>query len=108
MEITDKSSRDKAHAGAIKGNLHGGGRPGVVFDDAQCDLPVLTGDGDDGIHMIIETLYFLHERLRNDLKLKEKQLQILHGGMSDVEQQEIVEAFGKPEESVRILICSVE
>ena len=30
----------------------------------------------------------------------------LHGGMSDVEQQAIVEAFGKPEEAVRILICS--
>jgi len=54
----------------------------------------------------IETLHFLHGRLLQDLKLKEKQLQILHGGMSDVEQQEIVEAFGKPEEAVRILICS--
>jgi len=54
----------------------------------------------------IETLHFLHERLRLDLKLKEKQLQILHGGMSDTEQQEIVEAFGKSEEAVRILICS--
>jgi len=54
----------------------------------------------------IETLHFLHARLLQDLKLKEKQLQILHGGMSDREQQEIVEAFGKPEEAVRILICS--
>jgi len=54
----------------------------------------------------IETLHFLHVRRLQDLKLKEKQLQILHGGMSDVEQQEIVEAFGKPEEPVRILICS--
>jgi superfamily II DNA/RNA helicase len=54
----------------------------------------------------IETLHFLHARLLQDLRLKEKQLQILHGGMSDVEQQEIVEAFGKPEEAVRILICS--
>ncbi len=54
----------------------------------------------------IETLHFLHEHLRQDLRLKERQLQILHGGMSDVEQQAIVEAFGKPEEPVRILICS--
>ena len=54
----------------------------------------------------IESLHFLHAHLLKDLKLKEKQLQILHGGMSDVEQQEIVEAFGKPEEPVRILICS--
>ena len=54
----------------------------------------------------IETLHFLRARLLEDLKLKEKQLQILHGGLSDVEQQEIVEAFGKSEEPVRILICS--
>jgi len=54
----------------------------------------------------IETLHFLYDHLRHDLKLKEKQLQIFHGGMSDTEQTRIVEAFGKPEEPVRILICS--
>jgi len=54
----------------------------------------------------IETLHFLHDRLLQDMKLKEKQVQTLHGGMSDIEQQGIVEAFGKPEEPVRILICS--
>ncbi len=54
----------------------------------------------------IETLNFLRDGLLRDLGMKEAQIRILHGGMSDVEQQEIVEAFGKPEEAVRILICS--
>lgn len=66
----------------------------------------------------IETLHFLAEQLSKDLKLKgqedqnsEKglkgiQLAIMHGSMSDVELQEIVEAFGKPESSLRILLCS--
>lgn len=54
----------------------------------------------------IETLKFLEEQLTVDLKLKESQITQLHGGMSDIEQQEIVEAFGKPETPLRVLLCS--
>ncbi|ABK43866.1 helicase domain protein [Magnetococcus marinus MC-1] len=54
----------------------------------------------------IETLKFLAEHLPRDLKLKDKQVEILHGSMSDVEQQQVVEAFGKDEEPVRLLIAS--
>lgn len=54
----------------------------------------------------IETLKFLEVQLSDDLKLKEKQITQLHGGMSDIEQQEIVEAFGKPETPLRVLLCS--
>jgi superfamily II DNA or RNA helicase len=54
----------------------------------------------------IETLNWLEGQLMGDLKLKEDAVQILHGGMSDIEQQEIVEAFGKPESTLRVLLCS--
>lgn len=54
----------------------------------------------------IETLSWLHKQLREDLKLKDEAIRILHGGMSDIEQQEIVEAFGKPESKLRVLLCS--
>ncbi len=54
----------------------------------------------------IETLKFLEEQLSADLKLKDNQITQLHGGMSDIEQQEIVEAFGKPETPLRVLLCS--
>ncbi|MEE4359124.1 MAG: DEAD/DEAH box helicase [Desulfococcaceae bacterium] len=54
----------------------------------------------------IETLKFLHEHLSADLKLKDKQVEILHGGMSDIEQQRVVEEFGKEEAPVRLLIAS--
>ncbi|HEY9135111.1 MAG TPA: DEAD/DEAH box helicase [Pseudomonadales bacterium] len=54
----------------------------------------------------IETLKFLEEQLSIDLKLKENQITQLHGGMSDIEQQQIVEDFGKPETPLRILLCS--
>ena len=54
----------------------------------------------------IETLKFLHENLTTDLKLKDKQVAILHGGLADVDQQRIVEDFGKEEAPVRLLIAS--
>lgn len=54
----------------------------------------------------IETLKLLEEQLTTDLKLKEDQITQLHGGMSDIEQQEIVENFGKPETPLRVLLCS--
>jgi SNF2 family DNA or RNA helicase len=54
----------------------------------------------------IETLRWLQEQLGQDLKLKEKQMQLLHGGMSDTEQQEIVDRFGRLDDPVRLLLCS--
>lgn len=67
----------------------------------------------------IETLNFLLGHLSDDLKLKQPgnegdikkdlknaQIAIMQGSMSDVEQQEIVEQFGKPESKLRVLLCS--
>ncbi|MFH1621631.1 MAG: DEAD/DEAH box helicase [Candidatus Omnitrophota bacterium] len=54
----------------------------------------------------IETLKKLQKQLVMDLKLQQNQIIILHGGLSDIDQQEIVENFGKEESSVRILIAS--
>jgi superfamily II DNA or RNA helicase len=54
----------------------------------------------------IETLHFLERHLPSALKLKDKQVAILHGSMPDVEQQKIVEDFGKEEAPVRLLIAS--
>ncbi len=54
----------------------------------------------------IETLRWLRERLSEDLKLRRDQLEILHGGMSDVDQQRVVEDFGNAARPVRLLLCS--
>ena len=54
----------------------------------------------------IATLHWLEERLADDLDLDATQIEILHGGMSDVEQQRIVEDFGNTQRPVRLLICS--
>ncbi|HPQ95434.1 MAG: SWF/SNF helicase family protein [Thiothrix sp.] len=59
----------------------------------------------------IETLHYLLKNLQDDFKLnagddKNTQIRIMHGGMSDQEQQEIVEQFGKPDSALRVLLCS--
>jgi len=54
----------------------------------------------------IDTLKFLQENLPNDLKLKDAQVCILHGGLSDVDQQGVVEDFGRDNAKVRLLIAS--
>lgn len=54
----------------------------------------------------LETLRFLEEHLARDLDLPEGAIQTLHGGMSDVDQQDVVERFGKDEADVRLLLAS--
>lgn len=54
----------------------------------------------------IETLNWLKERLGADLQLKPKQLEVLHGGMADTEQQALVERFGRLDDPLRVLVCS--
>ena len=54
----------------------------------------------------IETLNWLADNLRRDLQLGGNQIEILHGGMSDLEQQRVVEDFGNAAKPVRLLLCS--
>ncbi len=54
----------------------------------------------------IETLNYLKKNLLHDLKLKEEQIAILYGGMSDIDQQGVVEDFGKKEAPIRLMIAS--
>ncbi len=54
----------------------------------------------------IETLKYLSDHLPKDLGLKEDKIAILHGGLPDVDQQKIVEDFGREEAPVRLLLAS--
>lgn len=54
----------------------------------------------------IETMRWLKGHLQQDLKLPAGAIQELHGGMSDIEQQDIVEKFGRDESPIRILVAS--
>ncbi len=54
----------------------------------------------------IATMEWLRTRLAEDLGLKPDQVETLHGAMSDVEQQRIVEEFGNAQRPVRLLLCT--
>lgn len=54
----------------------------------------------------IETLHWLRDHLSADLGLSEKQTAVLHGGLIDTDQQDLVERFGRKEDPLRVLLCS--
>ena len=54
----------------------------------------------------IETMKYLVEQLKKDLNLKNGAIQEISGGMSDSEQQTIVENFGREESPIRVLVAS--
>jgi hypothetical protein len=54
----------------------------------------------------IGTLEYLKENLVRDFGLKEEAIQSFSGSDSDVDQQHIIEDFGKEDSKVRILLCS--
>ena len=54
----------------------------------------------------IATLHWLKTHLARDLRLKPGQVETLHGGMSDIEQQRVVEDFGNTLRPLRLLLCS--
>ena len=52
----------------------------------------------------VRTLKWLQGHLQADLKLGPKQAVILHGGLTDQEQQDVVESFKKTSSPIRVLI----
>ena len=52
----------------------------------------------------IATLTWLAEHLRADLRLPAEAVRVMHGSLSDVEQQEIVEQFRQAHTPVRVLV----
>ena len=54
----------------------------------------------------IETMEYLAAHLRQDLGLKENNVAVISGRMSDAEQQKIVEDFGREASPMRILVAS--
>jgi SNF2 family DNA or RNA helicase len=54
----------------------------------------------------LETLKWLKENLPTAVGISTEKVVVLDGGMSDTEQQEIVDRFGRLEDPIRILLCS--
>ena len=54
----------------------------------------------------IETLKWLKTELPRALGLKPSQFETLDGGMSDTDQQTLVDRFGRKDDPIRVLLCS--
>ncbi|MBS1778812.1 MAG: DEAD/DEAH box helicase [Bacteroidetes bacterium] len=54
----------------------------------------------------IDTLEYLKQQLTADFKMSEDAIQFFHGGLSDTEQQNIIDDFGKEDSTVKILLSS--
>lgn len=52
----------------------------------------------------VPTLEWLRDRLCHDMKMSAEQVVVLHGGMSDVDQQKVVESFKLESAPVRVLV----
>lgn len=54
----------------------------------------------------IETMRFVAEQLRKDLRMNDNAICEMYGGLSDGEQQRIVDEFGREESPIRVLVAS--
>lgn len=54
----------------------------------------------------IDTLQYLRTKLQSDFSISDEAIQFFHGGLTDTEQQAIIEDFGKQDSTVRLLLCS--
>jgi len=54
----------------------------------------------------IDTLQYLSKNLKRDFNLSDETVQYFHGGLTDTEQQKIVDDFGKADSCVKLLISS--
>ena len=54
----------------------------------------------------IDTIEYLKENLQHDFDLPDEAIAFFHGSLSDVEQEAMIDDFGKKDSRVRIMICS--
>jgi len=54
----------------------------------------------------IDTIEYLKENLQHDFFLPDETIAFFHGSLTDVEQEEMIDDFGKKDSMVRIMICS--
>ncbi len=53
-----------------------------------------------------KTMDYLHDRLITDFKMKEEQVCLFHGGLTDIEQEELVDDFSRGDSKIKVFISS--
>lgn len=81
----------------------------LLLETIRNDLKWKANNSDDRLVIFtesIKTLEFLNQQLLADLKIKPEQVATLRGDQGDTVLMETVEAFGKQQSPLRLLICS--
>ncbi|MGK9469139.1 DEAD/DEAH box helicase [Pantoea agglomerans] len=81
----------------------------LLLETIRNDLKWKANNTDDRLVIFtesIKTLEFLHQQLLADIKIKPEQVATLRGDQGDTVLMETVEAFGKQQSPLRLLICS--
>lgn len=81
----------------------------LLLETIRNDLKWKANNTDDRLVIFtesIKTLEFLHQQLLADLKIKPEQVATLRGDQGDTVLMQTVEAFGKQQSPLRLLICS--
>ena len=52
----------------------------------------------------VSTLHWLRDRISADLRLDDDQIRVMHGGITDIEQQNIVASFKQESSPIRVLV----
>jgi SNF2 family DNA or RNA helicase len=79
------------------------------FRDKLIELGWVGRKNDDRIVVFaerIDTIKYLEQKLSSDFNLNPESIKTFHGGLTDVEQQALVEDFGKKDSDIRLLITS--
>lgn len=81
----------------------------LLLETIRNDFKWKANNSDDRLVIFtesIKTLEFLNQQLLADLKIKPEQVATLRGDQGDTVLMETVEAFGKQQSPLRLLICS--
>lgn len=87
----------------------GGDAKYSAFRDKLIELGWAGRKNDDRIVVFaerIDTINYLEEKLAKDFNIDGEAIKTFHGGLTDVEQQALVEDFGKKDSDIRLLITS--
>lgn len=89
---------------AAKAQTNSGKYAGLV---EQLDRIGIRKDSSERVVIFAErvaTLHWLRERIMRDRKLSGDQVRVMHGGLSDIEQQDLVDSFKQENSPIRVLV----
>ncbi len=105
VSVADRASLEKLEALAARAGTTTTGKYAALLEElARIGIGKTSPERVVVFAERVATLTWLADRIRRDLGLSGKQVRILHGGLSDIDQQDIVEQFKQESSPIRVLV----